>query len=260
MTSKRYQRVTRGGALVLGVACAAFPALAAFSPASAAPASGSASQELKAAVAAANQQGSVRVTVHFFSGKTTGLVVQDSAKQSAVQTVAIGKERVSILLFNGNAYFSGNQSGLTSYFGLPKVVAATVGQRWISVSPSDSGFQAVVAGLSLPDALKEASPTGSITMGKMKKLSGQLTDSISGTGSTSVPPTTLFVSAAGRHLPVEAAATRGSGKGLSGEIIRFSRWGESVRVPTPTNPIPISTLSGGSTSTGSSGAGSTTAP
>jgi hypothetical protein len=87
-------------------------------------------------------------------------------------------------------------------------------------------------------------------MGKQKKLAGQLTQSISGTGSSNVPPTTLFVATSGSHLPVEAVASRGSGKGLSGEIATFSRWGEKVHVPTPSNAIPISTLSAASTAAG----------
>jgi hypothetical protein len=57
-----------------------------------------------------------------------------------------------------------------------------------------------------------------------------------------VPPTTLFIAAEGKPLPVEAIASRGSGEEISGEIVNFSRWGEKVHVPTPTDPIPNSTL------------------
>jgi hypothetical protein len=236
-------QLKKKAALAIGLGCLLSSAVTSGVSAASAPASGSASHTLNTAVAAATKKGSVRVTVHFFSGKTTGELVQDSARQSAVQTVAIGKERVSIVLLDGTAYFSGNVKGLTSYFGMPKTVAATLPGRWISVSPTDSGFPSVTAGLSLGAALKEATPVGLIKMGKQKKLAGQLTQSISGTGSTDVPPTTLFISTTGSHLPVEAVASRGTGKGLSGEIATFSRWGEKVSVPTPTNAIPISTLS-----------------
>lgn len=215
-------RVKALAALVVGASCFVSGAVVSgFAGAATTASSSPATKELKAAVASASRKGSVRVTVHFFSGKTTGELVQDSARQSAVQTVAIGKERVSIL--NGLAYFSGNIQGLTSYFGLPKPVAATLAGRWVSVSPTDSGFQSVTAGLTLSSALKEASPTGSITKGKQKKVAGQLTQSISGTGSAKVPPTTLFVATKGSLLPVEAVASRGSGKGISGEIVTFSR-------------------------------------
>jgi hypothetical protein len=205
---------------------------------------------LNAAVASARAEGSARVTVHFFSGKTTGELVQDSALQSGVETVAIGKERVSILLMDGTAYFSGNASGLTGYFGLPQAVAATLSGKWVSVSSTDSGYTSVVAGLTLPAALKEASPTGVIAQGKMKKLKGQLTTSISGTGSASTVATSLFIAAKGKPLPVEAVASAGSGKKVSGEIVTFSHWGEKVHVPTPSNAIPLSALSAAAAATG----------
>jgi hypothetical protein len=244
MTTSMPRRVRRKTGLAIGLGCLLSTALASgVAGAATAPSSGPASRALKASVAAARQKGSVHVTVHFFSGKTTGALVQDSARQSAVQTVAIGKERVSILLRNGTAYFAGNVKGLTSYFGMPKTLATTLTGRWVSVSPSDSAFQSIVAGLTLASALKEASPSGSITMGKQTKVAGQLTQSISGSASSSVPPTTLFVARSGSHLPVEAVSSRGNGKGLSGEIATFSRWGEKVHVPTPANPIPLSTIS-----------------
>jgi hypothetical protein len=206
------------------------------------------SRLLKAAIASGTKSGSVRVTVHFFSGKTTGELIQDSARQSAKQTVAIGKERISIVLTGGTAYFAGNSVGLVKYFGLSASTAATLAGQWISISPSDSGFQSVTAGMTLSSALREASPTGSISGGKKKKVDRQATVSVSGTGSTSAPRTTLFVAARGRPLPVEAVAESSSGKSAAGEIITFTRWGEKVTVPTPTDAIPVSTLSIGSSS------------
>lgn len=88
-----FRRVTFA---VAGIGCVLVSAASA-SPASGATShelSGSANQILKAAIASASEAGSVRVTVHFFSGKTTGELIQDSARKSAEQTVAIGKERV----------------------------------------------------------------------------------------------------------------------------------------------------------------------
>jgi hypothetical protein len=211
-------------------------------------AAGTAARILKAAVASGTKSGSVRVTVHFFSGKTTGELVQDSSRQSAKQTVAIGKERISIILKGGTAYFAGNSVGLVKYFGLSAATAATLAGHWISISPSDSGFQSVTAGMTLAAALREASPTGSITQGKKKRVNRQATVSVAGTGSTSAPRTTLFVAARGKPLPVEAVAYSSTGTTTSGEIITFSRWGERVTVPTPTSAVPVSTLSIGSSS------------
>lgn len=207
--------------------------------------SGTPNQILTSAIASAKKAGSVRVTVHFFSGQTTGELVQDSARASAEQTVAIGKERVSIVLSKGTVYFSGNTQGLVNYFGLTKAVATTLADRWISASSSDSAFPSLVAGLTLSSALKEVSPTGSVVKGKRRTVDGQTTTSLSGTGPAGVARVTLFVAAHGKSLPVEAVGSGGSAKKASGEIVTFSRWGEAVHVPVPSESIPISTLNAG---------------
>jgi hypothetical protein len=169
--------------------------------------SGTGSQILKSAIASAQKVGSVRVTVHFFSGKTTGELVQDSARTSAEQTVAIGNERVSIVLSANTVYFSGNTPGLVHYFGLTTAVATTLANQWVSASPSDSAFPSLSAGLTLSSALGEVSPTGSIVKGKRQTVDGQPTMSLSGTGPTGIARLTLFVAAHGRSLPVEAVGS-----------------------------------------------------
>jgi hypothetical protein len=199
-------------------------------------------QLLRAAIASATREGSVRVTVHFFSGKVTGELVQDSSSQRAKQTVAIGKERVSIILSGGVAFFTANDSGLTSYFGLPQSVAANLVGHWISVSPTDSGFQSVTAGLTLASALKEVSPGGSISKGRRKMVDGHPAISIAGTNAASGTQVLLFVSQTGKHLPIEAVESSHSGETTSGEIVTFTRWSENFHVPTPSGSIPISSI------------------
>jgi hypothetical protein len=230
-----------GGCIVANIAAAAPGADAA----SAVGQSGNPKQILTSALTSAKKAGSVRVTVHFFSGKTTGELVQDSAHASAEQTVAIGQERVSIVLSKGTVYFSGNAKGLVNYFGLTEAVATTLADQWISASPSDSAFPSLAAGLTLSSALKEVSPTGSIVMGKRRTINGQSTTSVSGTGPAGVARMTLFVTAHGKSLPVEAVGSGGSAEKASGEIVTFSRWGEAVHVPVPSESIPISTLNAG---------------
>ncbi len=210
------------------------------------PTEASATRLLAEAVAAATGTGSVRVSVRFFNGKVTGEVVQDSAKHSAVQTVAIGKERMSTVLVGGTAYISGNASGLASYYGLPQSDASAMSGRWISVTSSDQGFSSIVSGLTLTSALKEVAPTRTLTEGKRSTILGKSTFSISGTASSGQSGVTLFVTTKGRHLPVEAVVSSTSGKGsstgASGEIVTFSRWGEHVVPPKVTGAVPISLI------------------
>jgi hypothetical protein len=248
LTSKRWRRRSLialcAGCLILNASV-----IAGASAATSSETSESASQVLKAAIASATHEGSVRVTVHFFSGKTTGELVQDSAQKSGVQTVAIGKERISIVLVGGIAYFAANSEGLISYFGFDKVTASALSGKWISISPTDTGFQSVISGLTLSSALKEVTPTGSILSGKRSTVNRQSTTSLAGTGAVG-GRTTLFVASKGKPLPVEAVASQGSGKSESGEIVTFSRWGEKVHTPEPSQSIPISTLSSGTSGTG----------
>jgi hypothetical protein len=204
-------------------------------------ASQTASQELQTAFAAANQEGSVRISVHFFSGNTTGQLQQDTGQNSGVQTVAIGKERISIALIKGVAYFTGNAIGLAKYFGLPQTLAKSLAGRWISVSPTDSGYQSVINGLTLSSAMTEVTPTGAVSLGKPSKVNGKSTVSVVGLSSGGATRITLFIAASGKPLPVEAASS-GTSKVRSGEIITFSRWGEKVRLPQPTRVIPVSSL------------------
>jgi len=139
-------------------ACSALPGLV-----GALTTSNSASQLLKTAIASATQHGSVHVTVHFFSGNRTGEVVEDSALQSGVETVAIGQERVSIVLAHGMAYVTGNRQGLLSYMGLPASMATALAGQWISIPPTYRGFTSVISGLTLSSALHEVTPAGSVS-------------------------------------------------------------------------------------------------
>jgi hypothetical protein len=210
----------------------------------------SGSQILAASIAEATKERFVHVTVHFYSGNTTGVLVEDSAPRSGEETVAIGNGRVSIVLFDDVAYFSGNRQGLRSYFGLPSAIASNLAGQWVSVRPADSGFQSVTAGLTLPAALKEASPTGTITKSKSKVVKGQQTVSISGTSSASGKPALLFVATKGKPLPVEVVSSGGSGHSASGEIVTFSRWGKRFNPPSPAESIPISSISAASSASG----------
>ncbi len=242
---------SRRMALSLLVPACAFP-LALLYPSSsgALTTSNSASQLLKAAIASATQHGSVHVTVHFFSGSKTGEVVEDSALQSGVETVAIGQERVSIVLTDGMAYVTGNRQGLLSYMGLPASMATALAGQWISIPPTDRGFTSVVSGLTLSSALHEVTPAGAVSQGRQKTVNGQSTISVSGTGSTGQARTSLFIATKRNRLPVEAVAATGNGKAVSGEIVTFSRWGETVHTPKPPTSVPISSLRSGSASSG----------
>ncbi|HEY6428157.1 MAG TPA: hypothetical protein VIX84_13110 [Acidimicrobiales bacterium] len=164
------------------LACLIGLSVTAGGPASVAAASTNAAQQaLERSLSAAKGVGSVRITVEFFSGSTTGKVVQDSSVNSGEQTVAIGKEVASVVLVGGVAYISANGQGMTSYFGLPSSLVPTLAGRRISVHPTDSSFQAVTANVSLASALSNVTPSGTLVTGKRSRVGGQPVNSVAGT-------------------------------------------------------------------------------
>ena len=239
--------VRRGVTLVGGLLLSAAVASAG-SAAAATGSSGSADQTLKHSLAAAINTGSAKITVQFFSGSTTGKVVQDSSLHSGEQTVAIGKGLASTALVGGTAYISGNSKGLTSYFGLPNAVVATLAGRWVSVPPSDSAFQGVTANITLPSALAAVTPSGTLVTGKRSRVDGQWVRSISGEAPGGGGRMTLFVATNARSLPVEAVESSGVGNSVKGEIVTFSRWGEPVHVVAPSQALPVSAIRASSAS------------
>jgi hypothetical protein len=247
--TKRRCRLSALAAVSVGAVCVNGAISTAASGAPTTAPSLSAGKALKTSLTAAEKVGSVRVTVHFFSGTTAGLLVEDSGRSSGEQTVAIGKERASIVLVDGTVYFSGNNAGLVRYFGLTQAIATTLADRWVSASPSDAAYASLTAGLTLSSALKEVTPTGHVTRGRTRTVNGQSATSLSGTGPAGLAHVSLFVARKGRPLPVEAVGSDSTKTATSGEIVDFSRWGEALHVPVPTDSIPISAFS--ATATGS---------
>jgi hypothetical protein len=229
-----------GAACTLGIAVAPAPAGAGAGP-SGTSSSGSPTAAVQQALAAATEAGSAQIAVQFFSGTTTGKVLQDSSLRTGKQTVAIGNERASVEVTGGTAYISGNDTGLTSFFGLPNALLPEVTGRWISVQPTDSAFQSIAANVTLPSALAEVKPSVPLVAGKKVRVHGQWAKTVSGTGPNGTR-ITLFVASAGRPLPLEAVETSGSGSTRRGEIVTFTHWGEQVHVVKPGDVIPISVL------------------
>jgi len=210
----------------------------------------SVSGALEHSITSATEAGSARITVQFFSGSTTGSVVQDSSLNSGEQTVSIGKALASTVLVGGVAYISGNGKGMTSYFRLPSAVVPTLSGRWISVKPSNSVFQSVTANLALSSALADVTPSGALVPGKRLKVDGQWVKSISGAAPGGTGRMTLFVTADPRSLPVEAVESGGTGASARGEIVRFTRWGELLHIATPSRAVPISAIDAVSSASG----------
>jgi hypothetical protein len=204
--------------------------------------SSSAQRDVAHSLAEAKQAGTVRITVQFFTGSTTGKVVQDSSLTAGKQTVAIGNELASVVLLRSSAYISGNNEGLTSFFGLPSAMVSALIGRWASLQPGDSPYSAVTANVTLRSALANVTPSGTLIEGKRSMVDGQLVRSIAGSLPGGGGHMLLFVAINKRSLPVEAVESGGNGASGQGEIVTFSHWGETLRISAPHGAIPFSAL------------------
>jgi hypothetical protein len=214
-----------------------------YAPMPASAAQESPSKAVSDATTTATREGSAHVAVAYASMGTPGKVIEDATVTSGKESIAIGNERVSILLVNGIVYFLGNVPGLESYFGFPKAAASAFSGRWISVTSTDQGYQPLVSDVTLTSALKGATPVGTLSKGMDTTVSGHSVTSVSGGGPAGQGKMVLFLAAKGPRLPVEAVVGVHTGKKGSGEIVTFSHWGEEVNVTVPSVSIPISSLS-----------------
>jgi len=208
----------------------------------------SAAQLLRTALADASARGSVRVVETAVASKLSVTIVADAATNGGRQDIThAGGERAHVLVVGATAYFSGNQAALTGYFGLPASVAHAVGNRWVSVPSSSSGYAQVAANVTLAGALKALTPPGALTETAPTRVDGQAVVGIRGTlGSAEGKDASdiLYVTSSGTPLPVAVSASSKGGGGVQAftSTITLSSWGEHVALRAPTNVISASKL------------------
>jgi len=207
-----------------------------------------AAQALHTALADATARGSVHQNVVESSAGKTLTLSDDVATTEGRQEITIsGGARASVLVVGGVAYLSGNQTALVSYFGFPASVAREVGDRWISIPSSGSGYSTVAAAATLPSALTEITPVGPLTETAPTRLDGESVVGIRGRAPSlyGQPGTlTTYVTRSSRPLPVEVSVTlNASGHTPAGHTTSsLSDWGEHLALRPPANQIPASEL------------------
>jgi hypothetical protein len=142
---------------------------------------------------------------------------------------------------NGNAYIEGNSQAVTSFFAFPATDGPALAGRWISISPSDSGYATVSAGVSLASALQEAGLIGNLTETVRTTRDGQTVIGISGSASSDDADggaAILYVTTTVHPLPVEFDTTSSQGT----ERAVFSRWGKPVSLSVPSGALPVASI------------------
>jgi len=243
-----FARITLGAGVVLAVpACsssshgASSTTTRAVSPASTTTGTVSPASLLASATTDARAQGWVHVVVTDHHGTETANITQDSGPDQGEQNIQKSGVAAKVILVNRNAYIQGNSEAVTSYFGFPASDGPTLAGHWISISPSDSAYDTVTAGVSLTSVLEEAGLTGNLTEIGRTVRDGQEVIGISGTASSPDAgggAATLYLTTTSHPLPVEFDTTSSQGT----EQAVFSDWGKSVFLSTPGGATPFASI------------------
>jgi hypothetical protein len=202
-------------------------------------------QVLSAALAAAGREGGVHV--HDVSAGDKQSVVSDYyiGADAGRQVVVSGSSRATILVTGGRGYVRGNAGGLGLVLGLTGSVAQQLANTWISFSPGDAPYAAVVQDDTLSSEITDLTLTGTLSR-SLGTVAGAAVVSVSGllppsaVGTTSPAPATLAVSRAS-SLPVRLLIHSSQVT----ETVTFTDWGSHYPVRAPSGATAFSTLAGG---------------
>lgn len=245
-----YRAIRRAGtgsaiAAPLGIA----GALLAAAPAYGASTAGASVPSNTALVAAVKKAMLAAHSVHFVQSSFTSgkhsRIVADSGRVTGKQSIVSGKATAEVLVTSKAAYFDGNASGLSTFFGMPSTDIAKVGSKWVYTKSGTSQYttfkdgiiSSIVTASFVPTSAETKSlkvTTSTVTGARRYLLSWTLTSN----GKRILE--TLSVDAAGSFLPVTATGTSGKDHSLT----TFSRWGELIKLTTPKPLIALTSLTG----------------
>ena len=191
---------------------------------------------------ATSTEGSVRLTIQAsqVSPKLKETVTLDANRDSGKQVAISGSEHASVLLTSSGAYLSGNHSGLTAFFALPKDDLALVGTKWISIKPGTAQYKSFISAITVKNLLANLVPTTKSLNVRETTFKSKPTYEIDWTMSSSGSTTklTLTVPRTGRVLPLSESASTGT----TMEHSYLSNWGERIDIHAPKNTIAITKL------------------
>jgi hypothetical protein len=205
-----------------------------------------AAQTLARVLAATRAADTVHISVEARQGPYTATYSSDAGVNVGRQKVTAGDGGVATILeVNGVGYFQANEKGLIGFLGTPQALARKYAGRWISFPPGGMGYQRVVSGVTLGAVADELELTGEITPAGKSTVDGQAVEGLTGGSPVAwnAPAgitAKLYVAANGKPLPVLFEG----GVAPSIQRVKFSHWGEPLKVTAPTSVLPSSVLSG----------------
>jgi len=170
-------------------------------------------------------------------------MVNDIGASEGRQVIDSDGARSTVLVINNMAYINGDTAAIANYFQLQTSNPQEFAGQWISIPPSETSyFSAVSASVTLASDFHNVSFGGPFTERPETALQGvevhPIVGHVSGPNGGKDVPATLYVASTGRTLPMELSASDGK----FSETVKWSRWGELVTLPLPSQTIPISTV------------------
>ena len=224
------------------VTVALFGTIALGSPASATAKSQSASEMVAGALSDARASGWVHEESTSTYGLQKGTLVDDIGTHEGRQVVTVahgGRAEIIALDQAHEMFVRANSVGLVDYFGFTTISTATYGEKWIELTPSDSGYANVAFGTTLASDFSQIRLTGALKLGAVTIVGGQKVRPISGTvpAMNGSPRGTgvLYVTTSGRLLPVKFHGTTGT---LT-TTVSWSKWGTKVKLSAPSGAVPF---------------------
>ncbi len=168
-------------------------------------------------------------------------MVNDIGTSDGRQVIDANGAKATVIVLGSAAYIQGDASAVTNYFGLSSVDPQQVAGKWLSLVATDPNYSAVTAAVTLKSDFSNVI-VGPFTKGPITTVAGRQAVPLFGhspmqDGSPSVP-TTLYVTATGKVLPIE---NHTSYQGTT-ETVDWSAWGRAVSLAAPPNPIPESSI------------------
>ena len=192
------------------------------------------------------QSGVHMVITDQLAGHATGQrITADLGSVTGTEQIGYGSASAEIRITEQSAFFSGSETGLTSYIGLTAASAAKVGSHWVAIKSGTGEYQDLAAENTLPALPSSILPAASqVSKVSTTTLNGQkvyvLSWKTTPSGSKTAISATLILTATSKVLPVnETLTTDGESK-----TVTFSNWGEEFKVAVPAQTIPYAQVQG----------------
>jgi hypothetical protein len=194
-------------------------------------------QMLKQAIDAANATNSVHIALQTSDPSGPISVVGDVTSDAGRLDFTSGSDQVKLIKTGKTIYMQANSSMLAE-FGMPPIMASSIGGRWVALQPGQPGYSDFIQLFddSSTNSSSSLTTTGPVVNGGQTIRNGQNVVALKGTFDGTAG--TIFVTTDGQHLPVEFD--------VGGTTVAFSNWGEPVSISPPQGALSLSSASGSS--------------